>query len=141
MAAVVQNLPSDMQNQDPGLRLVDAKGISDLLNGGGGRSSQDSVTASTTQTQAGGTVLLAAVSRITVANASDAVTLGFTANPGGSFTIINDSGQTIQLFPKLGDKINDAATNAAVTIADNTISDYSCPVANKWFGGATSLET
>lgn len=141
MAAAAQNLPSSLLNLDPGPRLVDGKGLSDAISGSGGRSSQNAITASTTQTQVGGTVLLANISRITVANASDAVTLGFAAVPGAQFQIINDSGQTFQLFPKLGDKLNDAAVNAAITIADNTSSIYGCPVAGNWFGGPVSLET
>ena len=135
------NLPSDLQNLPPGLRLGDTKGLADGIGNDDYRSTQDAITASTTQTQVGGTVLTAAVSRITVANASDAVTLGFSATPGRQFTIINDSGQTITLFPKLGDKLCDAAINAGVTIADNTISKYSCPVILLWFGGATTFET
>lgn len=136
-----QNLPSSLQNLDPGLRLVDAKGLADAVGGAGGQSSTDAITASTTQTQVGGTVIRTAINRVTVANASDAITLGFAAAAGSSFSIINDSGQTIQLFPKLGDKLCDASVNAAVTIADNTISIYECPIAGKWFGGATSFET
>ena len=141
MAAVVNNLPPSLQNLDPGVRMGDIGALVALVQSLSGSSTQDAVTASTTQTQAGGTVLRASITRVTVANSSDAVTLGFTATPGRMFTIINDSGQTINLFPAVGDKLNDAAANAAVSIADNTSSDYYCPVANKWFGGATTLET
>ena len=48
---------------------------------------------------------------------------------------------TIRLFPAPGDKINDAAQDAFVDIANNTISEYFCPVLGLWFGGATTLET
>ena len=135
------NLPSDLQNLDPGLRLVDAKGLADGLSNADYRSTQDAITASTTQTQVGGTVLRTTISRITVANANDAVTLNFAASPGRSFYIINDSGNIVTLFPKLGDKLCDAAINAGVTIADNTLSTYTCPLLGLWFGGATTFET
>ena len=141
MANPVVNLPYNLQNLDPGLRLSDARGLSGAVSDWSGASSQNAVTASTTQTQVGGTVLRATISRVTVANASDAVTLGFNATPGRTFCIINDSGQTISLFPKSGDKLNDAAGDAAVTLADNTISYYSCPATGLWFGGASTLET
>lgn len=139
---VVNNLPKSAQGIGiGGLTLADAQSIADALANLKSASTENAVTASTTQTQAGGTVLRAAVSRVTSANASDAVTLGFAATAGQRFTIINDSGQTIQLFPRSGDKLNDANANAAVSIADNTVSHYACPVAGLWFGGATSFET
>jgi hypothetical protein len=134
------NIPSSLV-VDPGLRLADVRSIATQISQTKGQDTQDSITASTTQTQAGGTLLVSAMSRITVANNNDAVTLNFNAETGRTFIIINDSGQTIQLFPKGTDKINDAVASAAVTIADNTYSDYCCPVAGKWFGGATSFET
>lgn len=141
MAGVQNNLPSTLQNLDPGIRLGDMQALANLISTLAGATTQDAVTASTTQSQAGGTVLNASITRITVANSSDAVTLGFSATAGRSFVIINDSGQTIQLFPKGSDKINDASASAAVTIADNTSSDYYCPKAGLWFGGPTTLET
>lgn len=138
---VANNLPSDLQNLDSGLRLGDIKGLADAASTASGMSTENAITASTTQTQAGGTVLRATISRITTAAASDAVTLGFAATPGRYFIIINDTGQTIQLFPKSGDKLNDANANASVSIADNTFSEYACPIAGLWFGGATAFET
>lgn len=141
MGNPVSNIPQGMVSGVGGPTLADAQDIADCIGNWKGGSTQDAITASTTQTQAGGTSITTAISRVTVANGSDAVTLGFAAVPGRTFSIINDSGQTIQLFPKLGDKINDALANAAVTIADNTVSDYYCVVAGKWFGGATTFET
>lgn len=138
---MANNLPTNLQNVDPGFRLGDIKGLADSIADGSGQSSTNGITASTTQTQAGGTVLRSTINRITSANASDAVTLGFQAVPGREVTIINDSGQTIQLFPYSGDKLNDAAANASVSIADNTISRYVSPLAGLWFGGAVTLET
>lgn len=141
MSAAARNIPQTMQVGAGGLTLADAQDVNDCIENFKGASTQDAVTASSTQTQAGGTLITTAIVRVTTAGASDAMTIGFNAVPGRSFVILNDSGQTIQLFPKLGDKINDAAANAAVTIADNTYSDYTCPVKGLWFGGATSFET
>lgn len=138
---VINNLPSDLQNLDPGLRMGNVQGLANAVSGESGRTTENAITASTTQTQAGGTVLRAAWTRVTSANASDAVTLGFRAVPGTSFTIINDSGNIVSLFPAVGDKINDAVANAAVTIADNTISRYVCPASGLWFGAPGTLET
>ena len=140
MSNPANNLPQSLQVLDPGIRMGDIQALANAVAQWLYASSQDAITASTTQTQVGGTVLNATISRITSANSSDAVTLGFSASPGRSFEIINDSGQTISLFPKSGDKLNDASKDAAVTIADNTISYYSCPKIGLWFGGPATLE-
>ena len=67
--------------------------------------------------------------------------LNFPAVPGSSFVIINDSGNIVSLFPKVGDTLNDAVHDAVNTFADNTCSKYYCPVVGLWFGGAVTLET
>ena len=143
MAARVINLPQAMQNQVVGNKtLTDAGGVAQCIDQMQGFSTQDALVASTTQTQAGGTVITGSLSRTnSVVNGSDAFTLGFQAIPGRSFTFINDGGNTCNLFPFKGDKINDAVKDAAVGIADNTCSDYYCPIVGLWFGGATTLET
>ena len=141
MANMVFNLPTIMEQAAKGnLTLTDMGTITDCFNYDKGASTQDAMTASTTQTLAGGTLINAAISRITVANANDAITLNFNAIAGRKFTIINDSGNIVTLFPKLGDKLCDAAISAGVTIADNTISTYMCPLRGLWFGGATTFE-
>src|SRR5450755_4268452 len=117
MAAVVQNLPSIL----PGVRLADVGTVSAALSGGGGYSSQDAVTASTTQTQAGGTKIVAAFTNVSSANSSDAITLPQSA-AGMAITIVNSSGQTIGIFPFKGDTINAASKDAAVTAATATTS-------------------
>ena len=72
MAAVANNLPVTMRPGFKGIGLAAAQDISDSIANWKAASTQDAITASTTQTQAGGTVLNAAISRITVANGSDA---------------------------------------------------------------------
>lgn len=136
------NLPTDLQNLTSGLQLGNIGGLADGISYKKYASTQNAMTASTTQTQAAGTVILYHISRFTtVSNPNDAATLGFAALPGRSFVIINDSGNILQLFPRLGDTLCDAGLNNSVSIADNTVSKYYCPVANLWFGGATTLET
>jgi hypothetical protein len=139
MANVVQNVPVNLQGQMRGFRLAAAADLSDAITTQTGASTQDAVTASTTQTQAGGTKIVAAWTNISVANSSDAITFP-QAVPGKSITIVNSSGQTIQAFPFLGDTINAAALNAAVTIATATSSDYYSVKAGQWWGGATTNE-
>ena len=135
------NLPKDLQDFTAGVGLIDVGGISKAVSEDCCKSTQNGITASATETQAAGTVIRASIARVSTAGASDAVTLGIRAVAGTTFQLINDTGQTITLFPAVGDKINDAAQDAAVTIADNTMSIYSCPVAGLWFGGPLTFET
>lgn len=136
MAALVLNTPSIL----PGVRLADVGTVAGTISGGGGYSSQDAVTASTTQTQAGGTKIIAAFTNISSANSSDAITLPQSA-PGMVVTFVNSSGQTINVFPFKGDTINAASKDAAVSAATATTSDYYCTKAGQWWGGATTNET
>ena len=63
------------------------------------------ITASTTQTQAGGTALKRGINEVSVcANANDTVTLP-TAVAGVSVTIINNGAQTLRIYPFLGDNL------------------------------------
>lgn len=62
--------------------------------------------------------------------------------------IANNSGQTIKIFPSTNDTINDAAQNAQVDAADNTLSIYFCAKqttagspGNTWYGGPITFET
>ncbi len=139
MAAVKQNLPGSLQNIDPGQRLGDVASLANAIANQRGASTQDAVIASTTQTQAGGTKIVASWTNVSSANASDAVTFP-QAQPGMCFTIVNSSGNTIQAFPFLGDAINAAGTNNVVTIATATTSDYYCILKGQWWGGATTNE-
>lgn len=79
-------------------------------------------TASTTQTQAGGTKITSASAAITTANANDAVTLpkGY---PGAEIFIANLSANALGVFPAVGDTIFPSAQNAvlAQTLSKNAI--------------------
>ena len=136
---MAQNIASDLQSIDPGLRLADVRQISDGIARLSAINTYDGIIASTTQTQAGGTILRHGISSVTSANGSDAVTMP-KATPGVLLILANSSGQTIQLFPAVGDKINAAAINAAVTLATATTSFYACSVALQWWGGAITNE-
>lgn len=99
------------------------------------------LTAGTTQTQAGGTALKYGLNEVTsVANASDALTMP-EAKKGSGVIIANDGGNAANLFPASGDTINDAAQDAAVSVADNTLSLYFCATDGQWYGGAITFET
>jgi hypothetical protein len=94
--------------------------------------------ASTTQTQAGGTVVPAGadVYRIaTVANANDAVTLGFAARPGRRFMFKNAGASTVGIFPGAGDKFNAAAADAVFALATVKMADVFCVVEGTWEAG------
>jgi hypothetical protein len=83
------------------------------------------VTASTTQTQAGGTKITSASAAVTTANANDAVTLpkGYA---GLEVFVANLSAAALGVFPAVGDTIFPSAANAvlAQTLSSNAI--YKC---------------
>lgn len=86
------------------------------------QSSTQASTASTTQTQAGGTPITNALAAITTANANDAVTLpkGYV---GLEIFIANLSANNLGVFPAVGDTIFPSAQNAvlAQTASKNAI--------------------
>ena len=137
----VQNLRSTVQNLDPGARLGDVQALAQAIAYGQGLQTTNGVTASTTQTQAAGTQLQYGINVIgTSANAADAVKAP-QALPGTILIIANNGGNTVTLFPTVGDTLNDAAQDAGIVVADNTVSIYVCGAAGQWFGGAITLET
>ena len=93
------------------------------------RSVAAAVTASTTQTQAGGTALTKDINNVSVcANANDTVTLP-TAAAGMSITIFNNGAQTLRIYPASGDNLGTgvdtlttlaAAANVTFTSFDAT---------------------
>lgn len=48
------------------------------------------------------------------------------------FMIINESGATLNIFPDSGSNINDAGTNAAITMADNTRRLFFAVTGTRW---------
>jgi len=80
-------------------------------------------TASTTQTQAGGTVLNADFTILTVANASDAVTIP--ANlPKGTIFFIRNGANAGLIYPPVGGSINGGTVDASKPLDVNVF--YMC---------------
>jgi hypothetical protein len=99
-------------------------------------SAADALTAGTTQTQAGGLAITAAISRFTtVANNGDACTLPVSA-PGMELTIINAGAHSLQVFPNAGgtttEQINALGANAALSMATTKVATLYCTVAGQW---------
>lgn len=99
------------------------------------RTSTDSITAGTTQTQAGATALTTDVNRITVcANLADVVGLP-SAVVGSKCTIIHDGVNNAGVFPKeSGDSIDGAAADAVDpnALVAGTTRTYECLTATVW---------
>lgn len=92
---------------------------------------EDGITASTTQTQAGGTELNYRNYRVGTANVNDAITLP-RGIPGMRMTIQNATAVTIGVFPALGDKINAVAANAVRTMVTLTTYEFICTTFGQW---------
>ncbi len=98
----------------------------------GGAQSFASVTASTTQTQAGGQALTRALNDVaTVANADDAVVLP-TVIAGNVVVVTNNGANRLQIFPFSGDAIDGLAANAAITCAVGTTAIFRAKSASAW---------
>lgn len=95
---------------------------------------EDSITASTTQTQAAAYQLTAQISRVTtVATSGNGVAL-VTANVGKSVAVINASANAMQVFGRNGttDTINGTAGSTGVSQPANTMYIYTCTMAGAW---------
>jgi hypothetical protein len=105
------------------------------------RSVTNTVTAGSTQTQAGATELLTSVNRVTVSGTDgDGVELP-TAVAGSFVTIINDdSAQTIQIWPSTSDTIDGGSANAvdAVALSAGRARTYIAVDATNWYTIAES---
>jgi len=103
--------------------------------GFGSSTAVDSITAGTTQTQAGATALTGTINRITASGTNgDSVELP-AAVAGLTCTIINgDSAQTIDVWPATGDKIQGGSTNAVdpTSIAAGTLRKFYCIDTAEW---------
>ena len=99
------------------------------------------LTASTTQTQAGGLTLLSSYNEIaTVANVDDTV-VAPTVAEGKRVLIINNGANRLQVFPAVGDDIG-AGLNTAITIAAGSIGKFIGQTAVLWdrlFNGPSSI--
>lgn len=75
--------------------------------------SQESITASVIQTQAGATPVTKNASKVTTVNANDAVVLP-KGMPGSEHIIANVSANALGVFPAVGDTIFPSAVNAVL---------------------------
>ena len=115
----------------PGYRLIDGSQLDGNLQVGGAQSGITAVV--------GGTIVTAfqigyQYTEVDVATATgtDAVKLP-AAIPGTELTIVNKSGQTINVFPyKATDTINGGGAGAAITQVNNTVASYFCVIAGVW---------
>lgn len=73
-----------------------------------------SVTAGTTQTQAGATALTGMQNLVTTGNANDGVILPKAGN-GAVIAIVNLSANALKVYPPTGGKLNGGTANASVT--------------------------
>lgn len=93
----------------------------------------DSVTASTTQTQAGGTLLTAELNAVASVNAADAVRLP-KAHRGMVVTVLlTTATTTCTVFPDTGDSINAIAANSGIVMAGLTRAQFCCATNSKWY--------
>lgn len=107
-----------------------------MLPAGNSGSGEDGITASTTQTQAGGTELNYRNYRVSTANLNDAITLP-QGIPGMRMVIQNASAVTIGVFPALGDKINAVAVNAVYAMVLATSAEFVCTARGQWITSPT----
>lgn len=93
----------------------------------------NAVTASVTQTQAGGVPITRAITRVTtVGTAADAVTLP-AAIAGRSLVVINAAAaNAMGVFPAVGDAINALSANAVLSVAANKTVVFFCAVNGTW---------
>ena len=98
-----------------------------------------SQTASTTQTQAGGTVVSADVVFATIANASDAFTLDSGYGPGSRVLIRNLGAVAGVIFPPVGGSINGGSANASAAIVASKTTELVAKTNLVWyFSGLSS---
>lgn len=97
------------------------------------RKTTTGITASETQTQAGGVALVSDVNIVTIVGTdNDACTMP-PASPGREVIVYNaDTGQDIYLFPFLGDNFVGSATDSSVTIGEGVYARYVAIDATVW---------
>ena len=84
----------------------------------------ETITAGTTQTQAGATQLAGAISFVTTGNANDGVRLPTEMAVGDVVYVVNSSGVSLNVYPATGGKINNGTANAAKALVANMSGAY-----------------
>jgi hypothetical protein len=97
--------------------------------------SASTIAANATNTQASGTPVASMLVNVTAA-ANGSVTLPVSA-PGLEITVHNISANTVNVFPNAGgtgtEKINALSANAALAMATNTSTVFTCVTAGQWY--------
>lgn len=108
-----------------GISAVSAQAINGQVN--------SSITAGTTQTQAGATALSKSVNVITtVTTSGDGVVLT-DSSIGDSYDILNIGGNPCSVYPPSGGRINGLPTDTDFTLANNTAVRIQKFTATRWF--------
>jgi len=132
---------NDTQNTQGGssgekYHLTEAQHTGIIAGGNFVKSVTDSITAGSTQTQAGATALTKDINRVTtVGTDNDGVKLP-TAVAGLEILIINaDAGQDIQIWPNTGDAINGGSANAvdSTALGEGATRRYIAMDATNWY--------
>ena len=84
----------------------------------------ETVTAGTTQTQAGAAQLAGAISYVTTGNANDGVRLPIEMSLGDTVYVVNSSGVSLNVYPATGGRINNGTLNATKALAANMSGAY-----------------
>lgn len=93
----------------------------------------DATFAATGTTQAAAAAITKKITMVTSATGSSADSVLLPdATIGGKWTIINESGATINVFPGTGLNIDDGAANAATTIANNARANFVRMTSTRW---------
>lgn len=96
---------------------------------------QDTITATPSGNQATAYQLTAANSRVTVVGTSaDSVLAPYTAKKGRTFSVINSSGTSMQLFGIGTDTVNGAAAATGVAVAGGKTAQMVCYTDGAWRG-------
>lgn len=92
------------------------------------------ITASASSDQAGATQLNYRISEITVvATAGDSVKLPQADVVGMTMLVVNnDAAESADVFPFLGDSINQLAVNLALAVANNVATYFICVAPGRW---------
>ena len=99
------------------------------------------ITASVTQTQAGGTALTTGVNNVgTVANANDTCTLPLILSAGEQIVVINNGAQTMRLYPGVGDNCGTGVDTFITIAAANMWTAVSYDTTN-WRGVTAAFDT
>lgn len=91
----------------------------------------DSITAGTTQTQAGATALTTEFNRVTTATAGDGVKFP-TASAGLICHIVNETAVSIEVYPNTSDTLNGGSANVSNSLGAKTRAIYECVDGTDW---------